>query len=146
METEDLRRWTIHIRYLSDVSVSRNWYKTVSNLYENLICIINAWDSQVLSFTPFYFSFTVPLIIRMSFYLTHFSKLTSIFRIRSFVIASKTCKNFDGQFVCRTWHKLLICLVAEFFSLLVFSTNSDFLITISLLLNVISNYELFKTK
>ena len=35
MKPENLRRWTIHIRPLSDVSVSRNWYETVSNLYEN---------------------------------------------------------------------------------------------------------------
>ena len=30
MKPENLRRWTIHIRHLFDVSVSRNWYKTVS--------------------------------------------------------------------------------------------------------------------
>ena len=29
MKPENLRRWTIHIRHLSDVPVSRNWYKTV---------------------------------------------------------------------------------------------------------------------
>ena len=33
--SENLRRWMIHLRLLSDVPVSRNWYKTVSNLYEN---------------------------------------------------------------------------------------------------------------
>ena len=27
--------WTIHIRYLSYVSISRNWHKTVSKLYQN---------------------------------------------------------------------------------------------------------------
>ena len=32
--------WTIHIRHLSDVPVLRNWYKTVSKLYEN----INIWN------------------------------------------------------------------------------------------------------
>ena len=31
MKSENLRSWTIHIKYLSDVPVSRNWYKTVSN-------------------------------------------------------------------------------------------------------------------
>ena len=42
MKFENLRRWTIHIRHLSDVPVSRNWYKTVSNLYENsFICNLN---------------------------------------------------------------------------------------------------------
>jgi len=35
MKPENLRHWTIHIRYLSDVSASRNLYKTVSKLYEN---------------------------------------------------------------------------------------------------------------
>ena len=35
MKPKNLRHWTIHIRPLSDVSVSRNWYETVSNLYEN---------------------------------------------------------------------------------------------------------------
>ena len=32
---ENLRRWTIHIRHQSDVPVLRNWYKTVSKLYQN---------------------------------------------------------------------------------------------------------------
>ena len=32
---KNLRRWTIHIRHLFDVPVSRNCYKTVSNFYEN---------------------------------------------------------------------------------------------------------------
>ena len=32
---ENLRRWTIFIRHLSDVPVSRSWYKTVSKLDEN---------------------------------------------------------------------------------------------------------------
>ena len=36
MKTENLGRWTIHIRLLSDAPVSRNCYKTVSNLYENI--------------------------------------------------------------------------------------------------------------
>ena len=31
MKSENLRSWTIHLKYLSDVHVSRNWYKTVSN-------------------------------------------------------------------------------------------------------------------
>ena len=31
---ENLRRWTIHIRHISDVPVLRNWYKTVPNLTE----------------------------------------------------------------------------------------------------------------
>ena len=35
IKSENLRRWTMHIRHLSDVNVSRNWYKTVSKLYEN---------------------------------------------------------------------------------------------------------------
>ena len=38
MKPKNLRRWTIHIRlirHLSDITVSRNLYKTVSNLYEN---------------------------------------------------------------------------------------------------------------
>jgi len=35
MKPENLRRWTINIRVLSDVPVSRNWYKTVAKLYEN---------------------------------------------------------------------------------------------------------------
>ena len=35
MKPENLRHWTIHIKNQSDVPVSRNWYKTVSNLYEN---------------------------------------------------------------------------------------------------------------
>ena len=30
MKPENLRRWTIHIKHLSDVPVSRNWYETVS--------------------------------------------------------------------------------------------------------------------
>ena len=34
MKPENLRRWTIHMRHLSDVPVSRNWYKTVSKLYQ----------------------------------------------------------------------------------------------------------------
>ena len=29
MKPENLRRWAIPIRHLSDVPVSRNWYKTV---------------------------------------------------------------------------------------------------------------------
>ena len=37
---DNLRRWTIHIRNLSDIPVSRNWYKTVSNLYLiRIVCI-----------------------------------------------------------------------------------------------------------
>ena len=31
IKPENFRRWTIHIRHLSDVPVSRNWYKTVQN-------------------------------------------------------------------------------------------------------------------
>ena len=51
MKPENLRSWTIPIRHLSDVPVSRNWYKTVSNLYENsYICI-------------FYKSFSIKQII-----------------------------------------------------------------------------------
>jgi len=38
MEPDNLRRGTIHIRHLSDVPVSRNRYKTVSNLYDR--CLI----------------------------------------------------------------------------------------------------------
>ena len=34
MKPENLRFWTMHIRHLSDVSISINWYKTVSKLYE----------------------------------------------------------------------------------------------------------------
>ena len=33
MKPENLRRWTIYIRLLS---VSRNWYKTLSKLYQNV--------------------------------------------------------------------------------------------------------------
>ena len=36
MKSENLRRWTINIRHLSDVPVSRNWDKTVSKLYQNV--------------------------------------------------------------------------------------------------------------
>ena len=36
MKPENLRRWTIHMRHLSDVPVSRNWYKTASKLYQNI--------------------------------------------------------------------------------------------------------------
>ena len=32
MKPEKFRRWTVHIRHLSDVSVSENGYKTMSNL------------------------------------------------------------------------------------------------------------------
>ena len=40
-ETGDLRSWLRPIRVLSDVTVSRPWYKTVSNLYKNsYICNI----------------------------------------------------------------------------------------------------------
>ena len=39
MKPENLRRWPIHIKHLSDVPVSRNWYKTVSKLCENSIWI-----------------------------------------------------------------------------------------------------------
>ena len=35
MKPENLRSKTILIKHLSDVPVSRNWYKTVSILYEN---------------------------------------------------------------------------------------------------------------
>ena len=35
MTPENLRSWTIPIRHESDVPVSRNWYKTVSKLYQN---------------------------------------------------------------------------------------------------------------
>ena len=34
LKPENLKRWTIHKRHLSDVPVSRNWYKTVSKLYQ----------------------------------------------------------------------------------------------------------------
>ena len=75
IKPENLRRWTIHIRHLSDVSVSRNWYKTVSKLYENsLTCkfVLNrsysantqailkrlyspeTWESQVCSHYSFF--------------------------------------------------------------------------------------------
>ena len=47
MKPENLRRWTITIRHLSDVPVSRNWYTTVSKLY--------ALDSQVFPIPPFIF-------------------------------------------------------------------------------------------
>ena len=82
---ENIRHWTIHIWYLSDFPVSRNWYKTVSNLYENsFICNLNkscsikeivfnkyepiwkrryltgAWESQVGSYNNFfYFAFCI---------------------------------------------------------------------------------------
>ena len=36
MKPENLGHWTIHIRHLSDVPVSRNWYKTESKLYQNV--------------------------------------------------------------------------------------------------------------
>ena len=35
MTPENLRCSTIHIKHLSDVPVSKNWYKTVTNLYQN---------------------------------------------------------------------------------------------------------------
>ena len=51
MKPENLRCWTIHIRHLCDAAVSRNWFKTVSNLYKN---------SYIYNF---HFSFKVPLTI-----------------------------------------------------------------------------------
>ena len=44
MKSENLRRWTIHIRHLSDVPVSRNWYKTVSKLYQNF----HQWQCSIV--------------------------------------------------------------------------------------------------
>ena len=36
LKPEHFRNWSRPMNVLSDVTVSRNWYKTVSNLYENL--------------------------------------------------------------------------------------------------------------
>ena len=39
LKPENLRSWTIHIRHLSDVLVSRYWHKTVSKLYKTYIYV-----------------------------------------------------------------------------------------------------------
>ena len=36
IKLENLRNWRIHIRNLFDVTVSRNWHKIVSKLYQNV--------------------------------------------------------------------------------------------------------------
>ena len=48
LKPENLRFWTIHIRHLSDVPVSRNWYKTVSKLYQKLwiVCTVGYYVTR----------------------------------------------------------------------------------------------------
>ena len=92
MKPENLRRWTIHIKHLSNVPVSRNGYKTVSNLYENsyifVICIkvlnisystnmqpiwkrrypTGAWESKVCSYYNFFLACLTDIIDNISTY------------------------------------------------------------------------------
>ena len=52
LKPKHFRSWSISLRVLSDVLVSRNWYKTVSKLYPNLYIWDLVWESFFLN-SPF---------------------------------------------------------------------------------------------
>ena len=70
--------WSRPILVLFDVPISRNWYKTLSNLYPNLICDMNQSFKQIVfrkygknvqasAYTSFHFTLTVPLSLLMNY-------------------------------------------------------------------------------
>ena len=98
LKSENLKRLTIHTRHLTDVPVSRNWYKTVSKTYENLymkfcICI------KVVGLNRSYSTNTKPIWKRR--YPTETENPVII--IKNIIDNNITCSPNSPYYVSRTW-------------------------------------------